>query len=303
MTYNFLTADRLSPEVIRKALSECLAVETNNVDVADAEGEQDGRNWDALILCDYSSIRGQLSLSLDIYVQDSVVGRPTESELALEFAAATQTTVLYPADEDIPSAYWAAVPNLKTTRVRLTATDDERPTYSIDAAESEIPQFPDVQVSLLPEVIREHPMTTPVTDSFLTKAESIRSFENQDKQPLESDVADDHLDRARCSLASWERMIRRMAAGWPPSGEYPLDMYVNDLRARDDLATLLSTCPDPCRHFLRESVDLIDAEFKRLTEPDLDRLITLSAGESQDDSVESSWWWHQKPPTLPWSRF
>ncbi|MGI5338013.1 hypothetical protein ACQEVS_11745 [Streptomyces sp. CA-181903] len=303
MTYNFLTADRLHPEAIRQALSTCFAVETSSVDVADAESDQDRRNWDALVLCDFSGINGQLSLSLDIYVQESVISQPTEAEAALRFAAATRTVVLYPAEENIPSAYWAITPDMKTTRVRLSTTDDERPAYSIDAAESEIPQFPDAHVTLLPEVIREHPVAIPATESFLAKAEAVLSPDKREDatQPEKND-ADNLSDRARNSLAAWERMTRRMATGWPPSGGYPFDMYMNDLRARDDLAAILAKYPEPVHHFLLESVHLVDSEFKRLTEPDRDHVIKRLTGAPQGDVTESDWWWYRKPIALPWSR-
>ncbi|MFD0338372.1 hypothetical protein ACFVH0_06700 [Streptomyces sp. NPDC127117] len=167
MTYNLFTIDRLQPARVSNALASCLRVEPNVVDVADIDADQDNRDRDALVLCDYSDVPGDVSLILDIFVQDAVSHRPTEPEFASRFAVAAQTVVLYPAEERLPSAYWLATPTGSVTRARLLASDDERPSYSIDAVEAAVPQLPGIRVMQLPEIAREHHVPTPTTSEYI----------------------------------------------------------------------------------------------------------------------------------------
>ncbi|MFJ2583779.1 hypothetical protein [Streptomyces sp. NPDC087538] len=163
MTYNLFTTNRLPPARVVDALASCLRVEANSVDVADIDGVQDNRNWDAAVLCDYSDVLGDVSLMLDIFVQDAVSQQPTEPEFAARFAVAAQTVVLYPAEDHPPSAYWLVTPTGLVTRARLLSSDDQRPEYSIDAAEAAVPQLPGIRAMQLPEIVREQPVPTPPT--------------------------------------------------------------------------------------------------------------------------------------------
>lgn len=112
------------------------------VDAADRDGDQSGRDWTAPVLCGYIRLRGDLSLELDVYVEDALVNEaPAEPELARRLAMALGVPVLYPAEEVLPSAYWLATSSGESVRARLHASDDEPPVHTIDAVESAVAQL------------------------------------------------------------------------------------------------------------------------------------------------------------------
>ena len=86
MTFNLLTPEPLTPDRVTLALSQCLHVRLRDVDVADEATDQDLRNWDALVLCETATVLGDVSTSLDIYVQKSVRSQPNERGLAAALA-------------------------------------------------------------------------------------------------------------------------------------------------------------------------------------------------------------------------
>ncbi|MFJ6012900.1 hypothetical protein [Streptomyces sp. NPDC092952] len=238
MTYNLLTVDSLPASLITLALSSCLRVESHSVDVANVDGDQESRNWDALALCDYALTLGDVSLSLDVFVQDSAPHRPTEPEFASSFAAAAQTLVLYPTEENIPSAYWLVTPTGSTTRARLLQSDDDQPRHSLDAVEATVPQLPDVRVMQLPEIAREQPVSTPVTSEFIQKMSRLRDSKEEAREFELSDGPGSPSYNARTLLAEWERMVGRMESGWHPTGKNPIDLYSEALLSRDLIETI-----------------------------------------------------------------
>ncbi|MDT0452393.1 hypothetical protein [Streptomyces hesseae] len=300
MTYNFLTIDRLSPARIASALAACLHVASSEVDVADTDNDQDERNWDAPVLCDYSDAQGHISQSLDIYIQDSVRHHPSEAELALAFSAATNTVTLYPAEEQIPSAYWLATPDRLVTRVRLLSSDDEAASYSIDAAEAYIPQLPDVRIIQLPEIIREYPVPAPTTSAFVAAVNSLAKSTEGVAAPRFPAELESAVDQARAHLSEWERLTRRMASRWQPTGHYPADLYHAALRSRDQVDQLTAGLPEPISGLLRESLNQLDSEFKTLTQSDNGHEIAKVTGTPQLDLPKRSWWWQRRPIELPW---
>ncbi|GGZ79806.1 hypothetical protein ACFOOM_07220 [Streptomyces echinoruber] len=212
MTYNFFTVDRLQPPRIADALISCLHVEQGAVDVADTDGDQENRNWDALVTCDYSYVDGDVSLALDIYVQEAVTPQPPEPETASAFAAAARTIVLYPAEENIPSAYWLVTPTGLVTRARLMASDDETPEYSIDAVEVAVPQLPRARVMQLPEIVREQYVPTPATKEFVLALAALREARTATpinrsvmKQELLCVMPESSLRSGKEWCASWSR--------------------------------------------------------------------------------------------------
>ncbi|MDQ0751004.1 hypothetical protein QF034_005235 [Streptomyces africanus] len=119
-----------------------MKTERADVDVADRDGDQSRRDWTAPVLCGYITLRGDLSLELDIYVEDALVDEaPAEPELARRLALALGVPVLYPAEEDLASAYWLATSSGESVRARLYASDDEPPVYTIDALDPRSPNF------------------------------------------------------------------------------------------------------------------------------------------------------------------
>ncbi|MGW3089738.1 hypothetical protein [Streptomyces sp. NPDC001108] len=300
MTYNLLTVDSLPASLIALALSSCLQVESHSVDVAHIDGDQESRDWDALVLCDYARALGDVSLSLDVFVQDSASHRPTEPEFASSFAAAAQTLVLYPAEENIPSAYWLVTPTGSTTRARLLHSDDDQPHYSLDAVEAPVSQLPDVHVMPLPEIAREQHVATPAASEFIQEMTRLRDSKEGAMGFELSDEPGSPSYNARSFLAEWERMVRRMESGWHPTGKYPIDLYSEALLSRDRIDTISEQLPEPVAALLRSSVQEVDKKFKELTVRD-DRWASESGlSHSPTDLSESKWWRRRKPRNSPW---
>ncbi|MFI7005893.1 hypothetical protein [Streptomyces sp. NPDC050145] len=160
MTYNLITVDPLGNEDVAKALARCFGVPVRDVDVADEQTDQTLRSWDAAVLCDRAEVRGDVTTSLDVHVQDRVPSPPDEAGLARAFARAARTVVLCPAIEELPSAYWLMTDQGTVTRARLLLSDDEEPVYTVDAVEAAVPRLPHVPVRQLPEIVREQSRET-----------------------------------------------------------------------------------------------------------------------------------------------
>jgi hypothetical protein len=275
-------------------------VEPSSVDVADIDGEQENRNWGALVFCDCSSVRGDVSLGLDIFVQDTVASQPTEADLASSFAGAAGIVVLYPAEERIPSAYWLVTPAGLVTRARLLSSDDENPVYSIDAVEAAVPELPDVRVMQLPEIVREQHVPTPETRNFVRALASLQGAPDAPTALWFADEAGSPLRRARECLAAWERMVRRMEDNWGTAGKYPVELYSEALRARDQLARLANDLPKAAADLLGKSVDRLDEEFRERSTPDDTWAVESDTLAASRDVQESAWWWRRKPLAVPW---
>lgn len=153
-------------DAVTAALAQCLHVRAEEVDVADEDTDQNLRNWDALVTCEKETVRGDVSTSLDIYVQETVQPQPSESDLASAFARAAGTAVLFPAAEMPPSAYWLATEDGLVTRARVYDSDDEEPRFTIDRIEAPVSRLPHVTVARIPEIVRELKIATPLADAF-----------------------------------------------------------------------------------------------------------------------------------------
>ncbi|MFJ7629820.1 hypothetical protein ACIQZN_25335 [Streptomyces sp. NPDC097595] len=136
MAYNLLSVEAVPAGVVARALAGVLGVAVRDVDVADADGDQEARDWEAAVLCTYDVLRGDVAWSLDVYAQDRVADQPPESEVAAALANAAGTTVLFPADEAPPSAYWAVTPDGTLARARLEPSDDDPPVFTVTVVEA-----------------------------------------------------------------------------------------------------------------------------------------------------------------------
>ncbi|MFE4688781.1 hypothetical protein ACFRH6_01855 [Streptomyces sp. NPDC056749] len=290
--YNFLTVHRPEPHTMASALAGALGAEPRDVDVADEDaGGTDERNWDAPVLCTYRSAAGDLALSWDVSVSDVMRTPPTEAEAALRLAARLGTTVLYPAQERPPSAYWAAGPDGTVARARLLEAEDETdggsPWLVVDAVEEAMAQLPGARVEILAEILHEERVETPVTDAFAAATD-----------PHGDAPATGVVNRSREALLLWERLVRRIETGWAPGGRYPFDLYAEDLRTRDRLGEL-ARAQGPQRLPLGRALEELDEVFRRGTDDDAGVLLGRLTG-SGTAVADRGWWWHRRPAKPPW---
>ncbi|WP_324787405.1 hypothetical protein [Streptomyces sp. H51] len=287
MMANLFTVADGDPARLRRALADLLGLPEGSVDVADADGDQEGRHWDAPVLCTYRRLPpGDLALELDVTVTvaGETAGDLTEPRLAHGLAAGLDGSVLYPADPadlDLPSAYWVAVPDGRAVRCRLEAVDTEAvdteaadgTAYRVDAVEEPVPDLPRARVESLPEVLDREPVPTPVADAFLT------GYPRGTTASMEG--------RVHYSLRVWERLVRRLEADWGPSGRYREDLFRRDLESRNELGRLLTRIDEAHADALRSALTLLDRTFLDRTEP--------TATEDPE-----RWWWHRRPRRTPW---
>ncbi|AWT45198.1 MULTISPECIES: hypothetical protein [Streptomyces] len=292
MTYNFLTLEPLSLDTVAAALARCLNVDVHEVEVADEGTDQDLRNWEALVLCEKTTVRGDVSTSLDVYVQQSVDPQPTERELASAFAWVTGAVVLFPAQEAVPSAYWAATAEGSVTRARLDVSDDDEARYTVETVEAPVAQLPRASVARIAEVVREQPIATPLAEAFAAHLNRLH--------PVETSATGSPFWLASDRLAAWEKLVRHMESAWASSGWCPPDLYLERLRARDELEGLLrSQLPDSVAVLLQNALDSLDALFTELTVPD-PGVLREELLPADVRSSTNGWWWDRRPDPLPW---
>ncbi|MCX4800987.1 hypothetical protein OG594_04830 [Streptomyces sp. NBC_01214] len=288
--YNLLTVDALAPEAMAAALARCFGVAAGDVGVAEADADPELRNWAAPVLCTYAAVAGDLTRSLDLYAQDQVADRPPESEVAARFARAAGTTVLFPAEEAYPSAYWAATPEGLVTRVRLELSDDEPPLFTVDSAEAPVPQLPRAVVERFAEIVREQRPPAPVAEAFVASA--ARLWPDDGPHPS--------LEGA---LTVWERVVVQMESGWAPSGWYPADLYRERLEARDELARIGGArLPPEVRRLLDVAVAGLDLRFVRATEEDPSGSLVEELTGRPPGRDRFGRWWYRRPDPVPWER-
>jgi hypothetical protein len=278
---NLFTVAQAESPGLRAALAGVLAVAPEDVDVADADGDQEHRHWHAPVLCTWRRLPpGDLSLELDITVEDGTAAGLTEQGLALGLAARTGGSVLHPSEPDLPSAYRVAVPDGRSVRCRLEAIDvPDGTAYRVDAVEETIPDLPRARVEVLPEVLDRQSLDTPVSDAFL------RTFPKGTAASTEGHV---HHD-----LRVWERLVRRLASDWAPCGRYREDLFQRDLEARDALETLVGEVGVQYADALRQAVTRLDAVYTEHTNPG-----PTGAGEGAGEA--GGWWRHRVPRRTPW---
>ncbi|MFE7659257.1 hypothetical protein [Streptomyces celluloflavus] len=301
MTYNLFLVDSLDPDVMAEAVAAILQVPMKEVDVADADGDQEDRYWDALVSCEYSHVEGNVSLSLEIYAQDSVQKQPSEAEFSAALAHRLGTPVLYPPQEGAMSAHWMVTPDGLATRARLTESEDEEPLFTVTAVEAPIRELPDVPVMHLPEVVHEQKIATPLADAF---AESVKSLMEEGDGTNGSAITADVAEVARIAksyLGAWEKLSRRAENDFDPSGWFPLEFYRETLGYRDDIEGYARQLPGNVQELYRRYVDEVDKLHKELTVEDEERIVADEEGEPVARLTQKAWWWHRRPSPMPWS--
>jgi hypothetical protein len=280
VTGDLFTVGVLEPDALVTALAGAVGVSPAEVDVADADGDPEARNWGAPVLCAYTRLpAGGLGLLLDVYVAEGTDEREPvraldEAELARRLAARAGTTVLYPADAFPPSAYWAVTADGLVTRARLYDPDEHEDPYIVDAVEAPVPDLPRAHVTVLPEILREERIGLPVTDAF--------------NAAVPESSSGSEADAARIGLVMWERLVRRLERDWAPSGRYRLDLYEEDLAERDELEVLEPRLPEAYVKPFRTALGQLDALFRTYTVP-------------TDSDDEARWWRGRRPRRVPWA--
>ncbi|MFJ2215982.1 hypothetical protein ACIQVO_23285 [Streptomyces sp. NPDC101062] len=290
MIYNFLTVRRSAPDAMAAALAQVVGVPVSEVDVADQEGDQEGRNWSALVLCGYEALIGDVGMAWEVSVSGAVLEPPGEAAAALLLADVTGATVLYPAQDGAPSTYWAVTAGGMLTRARVEDSEDDVPVTTVEALEDPVPELPGVRVELLPEIYQAESIAVPTTKAF----EAVTDPDRIAHGPHPA-------NRAREELMLWERLVRRMAGDWAPTGRYPLESYVEDLRTRDRIDVRLTTAPAELREPLARAAGELDAVFRAHTARDGGELLGRLTGSGSAVS-DCGWWWHRRPVRLPWLR-
>jgi hypothetical protein len=277
MTYDLLLAGDFDRTALAGALAELAGVMAGAVDIADRDAED--RAWDSPVLCTYERVGGDVSWLLDVYVVAGAGREPDVSVAAGLIAARLKTPVLWAAQEPLPSAFWLVTPDGTRTRARVYEDDGagDVVAYQVDAVEKPVPQFSSARVEPLAEVIREHPVPTPVTDELAAWL--------ADEDVVLPEGSGDAVWRVRVYLTVWEQLTERMAAGWPPDGWYPADFYRDDLMARDELETAATRLPAAVTGRFRWAIDRVDDKFKTLTYK------TTTPRVSGGDA----WWWRRAP--------
>ncbi|MER5728953.1 hypothetical protein ABT084_11570 [Streptomyces sp. NPDC002138] len=302
MTYNLLTVGAISSRTMGAALAGCLGIATVDVEVADPDGDPDLRNWDAPVACEHRSVHGDVALSLDIYVQGEAADRPSEADLAARFAKAATTTVLYPAEEAPPSAYWAVTPDGLLTRARLELSDDEPPLYTVTAVEAPVPQLPRAVVTRFAEIVREQRPDTPVAEAFAASVEGLRQAASGLARLALEDEIGSPIWSARDNLIVWERLIGQMESGWAPSGWYPADLYRERLEARDELAGAGALLPRGVAELLAEALEQLDGRFTAATAEDPSGSLHQELTGGSTEGLTVGWWWLRRPDPAPWAQ-
>ncbi|MFF8941167.1 hypothetical protein ACF1A5_02590 [Streptomyces sp. NPDC014864] len=277
---NLFTVAALPPAGLRRAVAEVLSAPDEAVDVADADGDQEGRYWQAPVLCTYRRLPpGDLALELDIVVEEETADGLTEEGLALGLAERTGSSVLYPSEVDIPSAYWVGTPDGRSVGCRLEAEDtDDDAGYRVDVVEEPVRDLPGARVEALPEILDGQHIDTPLADAFLA------GYPTGTTATVEG--------RVHYALHIWARLGRRLESDWSPSGRYREDLFHRDLKARDDLADALPCVGKAYADGLRSALQGLDSIFREHTEE-------WEAGHKAGVPAER-WWWHRRPRSLPW---
>ncbi|MEV7421028.1 hypothetical protein [Streptomyces sp. NPDC091212] len=276
---NFLISRSLEPAELAAGLADAVRLAPGHVDVRHTDSDQTDRDWEAAVLCTYHPVRGDVALSLDLQLRPEALapGAPaSEPALAAEFARTTGAAVLFPDDRIDPETYWLADPGApdplaaSAVRARLVASDEDPPVYTVDAVEAPVAAFPRAEVGPLAEILRSEPVPTPVAAAIGSGSP------------------------AAVSLHIWERLGRRMAAGWPPEGRYTPELYAQDLAARDLFDGQLAHCAPPEREALLSAVAELDELFRTYTVEDAGAALRAAGVRGEGPR------WLRAPVRLPW---
>lgn len=176
LTADLMLSRRLEPRRLVAVLARAAGVDPAHVGIHHTDADQEGRDWDAHVLCTYHELLGdvRMSLSVSVRLDDAAgpagpAGPATEAGLAARVAEPSGAGVIHTDDRIDPSTWWLSDPSGVVTRVRLYEHDapegaDVPPTLTVDAVESAVTAYPGARVTPLAEILREAAVETPVTD-------------------------------------------------------------------------------------------------------------------------------------------
>ncbi|MFG3282255.1 hypothetical protein [Streptomyces sp. NPDC048111] len=282
MMYSLLLPDGNILDCLSMILADAFRVEVSETDVSESS-ELENRNWDAIVTCEYERLDGDLAWSLGIYAAAEVQQHPSEAQLASLLAQRLGIPVFFTWDGGIPWIRAVALLDGTATLARTTELGDDRAGFSVQAAEVAVPGFPHLTVTHLPEVVRAHPIATPLADAAIPPG------------------ADEELGNIRSLLVMWERLGIRMGANWPPGGWYSAGLYQEDLECRSQLESKLRDVPEVRRSQLEALVSQLDVVYCDLTIDDGGSALSSDLQKSIKDMALMPWYWHRYPVDAPWS--
>ncbi|OEV03421.1 hypothetical protein AN216_11120 [Streptomyces oceani] len=278
--YNLLTVGAMAD--VGEFLAELFRVAPGDVDVS-VDTEYEDRNWDASVSCEYAETHGDLHRSLSVYVAESVSEEPSEETVALEMARWLGAPVLFPGAETVPTVWRVATAGGQVTHARVIEPEDESGSTRVTEVEVPVPEFPESVVTGFPDIIKEVQLPTPVVDAWAT-AQTVEG----ERRTL------------RGLLVNWERLTVRMDEGWPPSHWYPSDLYVDDLRLRDQVESRVGQLSEKDRSAVERVLTELDALYRERTVDDGGTALARACEISQNELSGRPWYWRRRPAPLPW---
>ncbi|MBB5933927.1 hypothetical protein [Streptomyces zagrosensis] len=272
--------DRLSV-----VLAGIFGTATGDVDVSSVD-EFDSRNWEAHVSCEYEGKEGDLQWSLSVYITDAVRVRPSEGQLAVEMARILDVPVLFPYEGSIPSVRRLADPDGHLLYARIQEPETDSGGLVVLQVERPVAAFPAAEVSMLADVVREHVIPTPIVEGAFSAQIALKGT--------------GAVVRLWERLLLWERLTYRLAHHWPPSGWYAADMYIDDLRARDEATLLARELGGGFEEAASQALIALDAKYDELTVDDGGKALLEASVVSAAEVHEGAWYWRRRPRSLPW---
>ncbi len=161
--YIFLVAGHDACTRMAAALAEIFAVPVHDVELYDGDdvtGTQDCR-WDAPVLCGYQRRKGDLDWAFDVGLAEEVSYRPAEQDLAVLLARTMGVPLLFPGDVHLPWIWQVATANGEVAYARLDEPEEVGEGLKIPAVEIAVPQFPNADVLVFPELDRPPAVKNP----------------------------------------------------------------------------------------------------------------------------------------------
>lgn len=141
-------------------------------------------------------------------------------------------------------------------------------------------------------------LTEPTLESIRRYDAGQLSLELARVSPRIREKITDPVYSLRNMFSTWERLVRRMEAGWQNEGQYPISAYANDLDSRDQLQAAMSALPDAAQAELSSLLRVLDERFLGQTE--LDAIGELGPWLKPSSGEDRHGFWLRKPRVIPW---